>query len=346
MYEQFYGLKENPFRLNPDPAYLCMTLQHREALSGLVYSVCTRPGLTVLTGEAGTGKTTLLYTLLELLHKRRYISAMCTNPTLTRAEFYDLVVAEFGIEISSSLKSRQLLALQQKLQRNRAEGRPSILIVDEAQRLPAELLEEVRLLLNMETPREKLLDIILAGQPELMDVLHRPEMRQLKQRISCICKLGPLSIHELREYLQHRLAQAGLAEQSLFSEPALDAVYKFSQGIPRLVNSLCDSALRLGFALQSQRITQDIVEEAAQDLDLVSVSRKQAADVEEELRAEDYDLMSSLTAAENGAAAVMPGKLSGDFLSRDAGSQAAPAEVDGNRQRTLGFLSNLMHRWS
>src|SRR5262245_17294229 len=156
MYLGFFNLKELPFRLSPDPSFMCMTPQHREALSGLIYSVCTQPGLTVLVGEAGTGKTTLLYALLGLLEKRRFVTAMCTNPTLTREEFYDLLLIKFGVECQSTLKSRQLNALQEMLTRNRADGRPSLLIVDEAQRLPMELLEEIRLLLNMETPREKL----------------------------------------------------------------------------------------------------------------------------------------------------------------------------------------------
>src|ERR1051325_10403015 len=149
---------------------MCMTAQHREALSGLIYSVCTKPGLTVLLGEAGTGKTTLLYSLLGLLEKRRFCTAMCANPTLTRQEFYDFLMMKFRVDIQSTLKSRQLAAFEELLRRNRAEGRPSVLIVDEAQRLSGELLEEVRLLLNLETPREKLLEIIVSGPPELGDI--------------------------------------------------------------------------------------------------------------------------------------------------------------------------------
>src|SRR5439155_18290446 len=149
------------------------------------YSVCPRPGLTVLMGEAGTGKTTLLYMLLDLLEKRQFVRAMFTNPTLTREEFYDLLLVKLGVDCSSSLKSRQLMALQESLTRQSADGRPSILIVDEAQRLSLELLEEIRLLLNLETPSAKLLQIIVAGQPELAEILRRPELRQLKQRISC-----------------------------------------------------------------------------------------------------------------------------------------------------------------
>src|ERR1051326_7405369 len=222
---------------------MCMTAQHREALSGLVYSVCTQPGLTVLAGEAGTGKTTLLYSLLGLLEKRRFVTAMCTNPTLTREEFYDLLMMNFGIACASSLKSRQLMALQETLTRNHADGRPSLLIVDEAQRLPMDILEEIRLLLTMETPREKLLEIIMSGQQELIEILARPEMRQLKQRVSCICKLKALSLEDLQEYLQHRLTLAGLPRQTLFPEESIELIYAYTEGIPRLVNSLCNAAL-------------------------------------------------------------------------------------------------------
>ena len=174
MYNDFYNLKENPFRLTPDPAFLYMTEKHREALSGLVYSICNKAGLTVLVGEAGTGKTTLLQVLRDWLAKRQFVTALCTNPTLTREEFLDLLLAQLGISCPSTLKSRQLIALEEALLRYRTEGRRSVLIVDEAHRLSAELLEEIRLLLNMETPREKFLDIIIAGQPELAETFARP----------------------------------------------------------------------------------------------------------------------------------------------------------------------------
>jgi general secretion pathway protein A len=270
LYQGFYNLKENPFRLSPDPAFLYMTPQHREALAGLVYSIADHTGgLAVLAGEAGTGKTTLLYSLLSLLERHRFITALINNPTMSRAEFYEFVLAKLGIECSSSMKSQQLLALEDSLQRNRAMGRLSVLILDEAQRLPSELLEEVRLLLNMETPREKLLTILIAGQPELLETLRRPELRQLKQRVNCLCKLEPLSLEELREYVNHRLQCAGMPSQTLFSNEHLALIHQYSRGIPRLINSLCDSAMQTAFAMQSRTIDKSIVLEAAKDLDLV-----------------------------------------------------------------------------
>lgn len=338
MYQGFYNLKDHPFRLSPDPAFVCMTIQHREALSGLIYSACTEPGLTILTGEAGTGKTTLLYSLLKLLEKRRAVTALCTNPTMTRAEFYDLLMIKFGVDCQSTLKSRQLTALQEMLVRNRADGRLSLLIVDEAQRLSTELLEEIRLLLNIETPREKLLDIIISGQPELMDVLGRPELRQLKQRVSCICRLEALSLEDLREYMGHRLALAGLPNQTLFSEEAIQLIYSYTQGIPRLVNSLCNGALQTGFGLQSRNITMAIIEEAARDLDLQSI--------EEKLPIPSNRVATISAGAEVAAAPLRLAAVNKVAKTVNGESEhRMPMESYAVRQKSLGFFAGLVDRW-
>jgi general secretion pathway protein A len=332
LYKDFYQLKAEPFRLSPDPAFMCMTAQHREALSGLIYSVCTQPGMTVLTGDAGTGKTTLLYSLLGLLEKRRFVTAMCTNPTLTREEFYDLLMIKFGIVCGSSLKSRQLTALQELLLRNQADGRPSLLIVDEAQRLPLDILEEIRLLLNLETPQQKLLEIIMSGQPELIEILARPEMRQLKQRVSCICKLKALSMEDLHEYLHHRLTLAGLSSQVLFSEESIQLIYVYTQGIPRLVNSLCNAALLTGFAMKSPYIHASIMEEAARDL---------------ELKAEAVPTPAVAPMAA-GAENSTPTRLAAVPRSGRASQVSelrVPMENYATRQKSLGFLSGLLDRW-
>jgi general secretion pathway protein A len=312
VYQAFFKLKENPFRLSPDPAYLYMTVQHREALSGLVHAVCNRSGLTVLVGEVGTGKTTLLQVLRTWLEKRRFVIAMFNNPTLKREEFLDLLIAELQIACSSSLKSRQLLALQEALPRYQASGRRCVLVVDEAHRLSPELLEEIRLLLNLETPREKLLEIILAGQPELTEILRRPDLRQLKQRVSCFCRLEPLTPQQLWEYLRHRLAQAGLPDQKIFSDETVELIYGCTLGIPRLVNSLCDAALQTAFALQSPQVTANILAEAAKDLDLLP----------------EEPLQEAL------------------FSARDMPQdETVPLENDQNRQKSLGLLAGLMERW-
>ena len=343
MYQGFYNLKENPLRLTPDPGYMCMTEQHQEALSGLIYSVCTRPGLTVLVGEAGTGKTTLLYSLLNLLEKRRFVSVLCTNPTLSREEFYDFLIMKFGVDCPSSLKSRRLEALEEKLRRNRTEGRPSVLIVDEAQRLPAELLEEIRLLLNMETLHEKLLQIIISGQPELTEILRHPELRQLKQRVSCVCKLKPLSLDELREYLQYRFSLAGLPCQTLFGEPVMELIYTYTHGIPRLINSLCDAALQIGFAAQSPIITEAHLKEAAADLDLIPFTNESVAST------------NGHVAAATAATAVAPSLVavpvasngkSPDHKETVPGVERVPLDGYSRRQRSsLGLFASFMDHW-
>jgi general secretion pathway protein A len=331
VHTEFYKLKQDPFRLTPDPAFICMTVQHREAFSGLVYSACTRPGLTVLVGEAGTGKTTLLYMLLGLLEKRGCATAMVTHPTLSRDEFLDFALARFGVACPSPLRSRQLIALEEALLRNRREGRPSILIVDEAQRLSPEVLEEIRLLLNLETPQQKLLDIVVAGQPELTDVLRRPEFRQLKQRVSSFCKLEPLNRGELRDYLNHRLARAGLPDQKLFPESSIDLVYEYTRGIPRLVNTLCNSSLQTGFALQSPSITASIVREAARDLDLLPP-------------------LSPLAASSNGHDRLPPAAAAlletpPQPAPEPGAAVRVPLESYSNSQASLGFFADLMSRW-
>jgi general secretion pathway protein A len=320
-----------------------MTAQHREALSGLVYSVRERRGLTVLVGEAGTGKTTLLSVLRGWLEKERLVTALCTNPMLTREELFDLLMVQFDVACSSPFKNRQLVALQETLLRHRADGRHAVFVVDEAQRLSPELLEDIRLLLNLETPQEKLLEIILSGQPELTEILRRPELRQLKQRVSCMCKLEPLSLEELREYLYHRLAQAGLSQQCLFPEEAIPVIFEYTRGIPRLVNSLCDSALQTGFGLRSPSISISIIREAASDLDLHS-NRKEM----------DWPSNGSNRAAgpphSNGIQTGWPSNGN----NREAGSpraalpeRASPVSFLGTpegyaaRQKSLGFLANL-----
>jgi general secretion pathway protein A len=342
LYQGFYRLNDHPFRLTPDPAYICLTAQHREALSGLLYGIRTRLGLTVLIGEAGTGKTTLLRTLTDLCEGRNFVLARCNNPTLSREEFYDLLLAELGVECASSLKSRQLKSLQEALIRFRDAGQSAMLIVDEAQKLPLELLEEVRLLLNLETPREKLLQIIIAGQPELGTIMGRPELRQLKQRVSAIFRLEPLSVEELREYLQHRLDRAGIPEQKLFTAELIGLIHRYTQGIPRLVNSLCDAALQTGFALQSRTITASIIREAAGDLELSNPDDERA---KEESSSEGHSKIIPMPVVSPEAQLIHAhpqNSLNGDSK---PGDPRIPLESYASRQKSLGFFGQLLDRW-
>ena len=215
-----------------------------------------------------------------------------------------------------------------------------MLIVDEAQRLSAELFEEIRLLLNLETAREKLLHIIVAGQQEVIEILRHPDLRQLKQRVSCICKLNPLTHQELTEYIYHRLTRAGLPKQTLFSESVIELIFEYTKGIPRLVNSLCDICLQTGFAVQVQQISLAMVHEAAQELDLVQSTKfddlpfsGNSASVTS-IRQEDALTMAL---AANGQTPVTP--------HRKANSDRMPLETYANRQKSLNFFSNLMDRW-
>jgi general secretion pathway protein A len=342
LYNNYYNLKEDAFRLTPDTSFLYMTSLHREALAGLVHSACTRSGLTVLTGEAGTGKTMLLHVLRSWLEKRQFIMVFCSNPILTRDEFYDLLLEGLQISCSSSLKSRQLLALQETLLRYRAEGRRSLLIVDEAHALPRELLEEIRLLLNIETQREKLLDIIMAGQPELTEMLRRAELRQIKQRVNCFCKLEPLSVIEVREYIEHRLVRAGLRQQTIFPEDTIQLIHQYSQGIPRLVNTMCDNALATGFALQRPKIDVSIIREVAVDLDLAMETKIPVAEPSHAAIAVMPSPPSPAVSAPVVAAQAANGR---DRVVPLPATDRTPLETYAARQKSVGFLANLMDRW-
>jgi hypothetical protein len=240
------------------------------------------------------------------------------------------------------------MAFEEVLRCNRADGRLSVLIVDEGQRLSTELLEEIRLLLNLETPREKLLEVIVAGQPELGDVLRLPELRQLKQRISSVCRLQSLSSDELKEYLHHRLLRAGLSNQKLFSEPVLQMIYDYTQGIPRLVNSLCDGALQTGFALQSPVVTPAIIEEVAKDLDLVPSRRAEnyAPAIEPAPRQEPHLKPVAKPVLVNGPGNSRGTGTTAASPSADAASQNAnpPEEEYAGRQKSMGFFVGLMDR--
>jgi general secretion pathway protein A len=333
LYREFYGLERDPFSLSPDPYFFYLTHQHREALSGLVYATCTHPGLTLLVGEVGSGKTMLLYALRALLQKRNFSLAFCVNPTYTTAEFYDFLLHALGVECASPLKSRQLIALEEKLLANRAEGKRTALIVDEAQCLSLEVLEEVRLLLNLETPQEKLLEIIMAGQQELSDFIQKPQLRQLKQRISFCCKLNPLTREELSEYVQHRLMRSGLQNASMFPQETLDLIFSRTKGIPRLVNTLCDNCLRIGFAIQSPQITISIVKEAAADLSLLAGSPEESHEVPAAVEAEILPHPDS-----NGRSRVHGGASSGI-------TGQGPMESYAARQKSFGLFGNLMDRW-
>jgi general secretion pathway protein A len=265
MYNDFYGLSKKPFNMTPDPAFLFLTKQHREALAGLTYAILDRKGFVLLSGVAGSGKTTLLSWILQKLPVSRIQSSVILNPTLTAGEFLEMALLDFGLTEIPASKAQRLWALQKLLLKGKAEGKVNVLIVDEAHKLSGELLEEVRLLGNFENADEKLLQILLIGQSELDEILARPELFQLKQRISVRLSLDPLSSGEVGHYMAHRWRVAG-GKTPPFTELAAARVAGLSRGIPRLINSLCDNALIQAFAEESRAVTAEHVEVAAQDL--------------------------------------------------------------------------------
>jgi general secretion pathway protein A len=271
MYESFFGLRERPFDLAPNPKYLYLAGRHREALSHLRYGLTTPRGFTLLLGEAGTGKTTLVQAVLAELEADKVECVLLSNPTLTRTEFLEFLADGFRLgEESRQSKTRLLAELRQHLETRHAAGQLTALVLDEAQSLPYELLEEVRLLSNMEASSAKLLNVVLAGQPELAGRLNEPGLRQLKQRVSLRCELGPLDLPDTAAYVAGRLRIAGGNPIEVFSREAVTAIHETSQGVPRTINVVCDNALIGGFAAQVRPVSRAIVREVMRDFDLVS----------------------------------------------------------------------------
>jgi general secretion pathway protein A len=271
MYKSYYGLKENPFNVNPDPRFLFLTKQIEEALTGLMYGIQTRKGFITLTGEVGTGKTTLVNRLLDWLHHRRARTAFLFNSRMNTSQLFDFILAEFDIPCETKSKSQQLMKLNQWLLERYRAGETVVLIIDEAQNLTYPVLEEVRLLTNLETSTEKLLQIVLSGQPELEERLKLPQVRQLRQRIMLRCKTAPLSKEQTHEYIVERLRIAGASGDPIFSPAAMDTVHIYSMGIPRVVNLLCEHSLVNGFVEQQRPIQPKIVEDVAREFQLDEV---------------------------------------------------------------------------
>lgn len=269
MYAEFYGLRESPFDLTPNPRFLFLTPLQREALSNLSYGLTTAKGFTLLLGDAGTGKTTLVRTALAGLTDTPCRYVLVSNPTLGRQEFIEFLAREFGLSPKArASKARFLVELQKDVEARFATGGLTGLIIDEAQSMPYELLEEIRLLGNIETPTTKLLNIVMSGQPELADRLNESSLRQLKQRVALRCELRAFKLDETAAYISGRLRIAGAAPQTVFTRQTVIAIHNASKGIPRTINVLCDNALVSGFAAQAKPIPVDIVEDVCRDFDL------------------------------------------------------------------------------
>jgi general secretion pathway protein A len=365
LYTAFYQLKEEPFRLTPDPRFLHLADPHRTALKVLLQGVLQRKGFTVVAGPVGTGKTTLLHTALQILTEKsegrgRLVSAFLVNPTLAPSELLEAVLDEYEITCTATSKPRRLAALHQMLFQTQQQGGTAILLIDEAHLMSVELLEEIRLLGNTDTYQEKLLQIVLCGQPELFAVLQRPELQALQQRIASTCLLRPLSLPETRAYMAERLHAAGLRGSSPFTGTAVEVIHRLTTGVPRLINLLSDACLLVGFELKRKQIDQFLVEQASEDVlgllkgpfapgGAAGANGKKDAGASEEDKAgadntapgswpDDRPLQARATAAADGTAAS---GASSSFSSSATATIVAderratkPSPRDGNRTRS------------
>jgi general secretion pathway protein A len=277
MYERFYGLRERPFDLTPNPRYLLLTEQHQEALNNIEFGIKQRKGIIVVIGEAGTGKTTIIRTAMARAAEADDARATCwaylNNPTLQRSEFLEALASGFRISPEMGSKIRLLETLEEIAMR----GRRLAMIVDEAQSLPVELLEEIRLLANMESETEKILPVILAGQPELAERLNEPALRQLKQRVVLRCSLSPLSLRETAWYVATRITIAGGDPVHLFTRDAVRAIHERSGGIPRTISVICENALLTGYAESRRPVDEGIVATVCRDFDFPKLTTGAAA---------------------------------------------------------------------
>ena len=266
MYQRFFGLKEKPFRITPDPRFLYLSEKHAEALDHLTYGITQGEGFMVISGDVGTGKTTIIRSLLERLDDSKIKTAIILNPLMEIDDLLKSILEDFGLSPKGNSKKDLIDQLNAFLLSLNREGGKAVVIIDEAQNLAPDLLEELRSLSNLETDQEKLLQIVLVGQLELWKKLNRPNLRQLKQRISVNYRLEPLSLKEMKEYISHRLSIAGSRGELEFSTRAYRLVFKVSRGIPRLINLLCDRTLLVLYLDQKMRVTPANVRKAIESL--------------------------------------------------------------------------------
>lgn len=266
VYHEFYGLKTAPFDITPNPRFLYHSTKHREAFNHLLYGIRERKGFVQLTGEVGAGKTTLCRALLEKLNGD-YSTALILNPVLNADELMQAIATEYGLNVKGLTRLETVAAISDYLLKQTLAGRETVLIVDEAQNLTEDLLEQVRLISNIETDDRKLLQIVLLGQPELRDRLNSHRLRQLRQRITVRYHLKPLTRNEVGQYIHHRLALAGSCGAPTFTGAAVWRVFRYSKGIPRLVNAVCDKAMLAGFVQRSYRINYWMIGRAIRELE-------------------------------------------------------------------------------
>lgn len=285
MYNAFFGFSESPFNLSPDPAFFYRSEQHEEALANLVYGVQARKGFIVLTGEVGTGKTTMLECLRDYLEAQFIEFAFIFNSRINAEQFFEMIAYDLDLPCSRTSKTEVLFALNQLLVEQAQDGRTVVLIVDEAHNLEWEVLEEIRLLGNLENRNGKLIQIILAGQPELDRKLDAPNLRQLKQRIVLRCNLQPFTLRDAVEYIESRLEHAGMPNQAAFPEELMAEIHLRTQGIPRIINAVCDNLLLSAFAAETKVCTVEMLDEVCQDMRLEWPGSRRRARMREEAEA-------------------------------------------------------------
>jgi general secretion pathway protein A len=276
MYNAFFGFKESPFNLSPDPSFFYRSPQHEEALANLIYGVQSRKGFIVLTGEVGTGKTTMLECLRDFLESQYIEFAFVFNSRINADQFFEMIAYDLDLRCNRNSKTEVLFALNSLLIQQANEGRTTVLIVDEAHNLEWDVLEEIRLLGNLENRRGKLLQIILSGQPELDRKLEAPNLRQLKQRIVLRCNLHPFTEDQTAHYIYSRMEKAGMANQDVFPPDVLAEIHLRSQGIPRVINAVCDNLLLTCFAMEQHQATIEMLDEVCADMRLEWPGRRRA----------------------------------------------------------------------
>ena len=266
MYCDFFGFSEKPFTITPNPQFVFLSSIHREAFARLLYGVDSHAGFIALTGEVGTGKTTMLRTLLTQLDPDKYRSALIFNPCMSAEQLLAGICREFGLETGELSRSGYLELLNRFLIEQNSAGRTAVLVIDEAQNLAPEVLEQVRLISNLETERDKLIQIVLAGQPELNDVLRRHDLRQLNQRITVRCRLTPMTLDDTDQYINHRLKISGSRLPDIFPRAAIRRIYRFSRGIPRLINVACEQALVVAWTRETRSVSPAIIAEIIREI--------------------------------------------------------------------------------
>ncbi len=272
MYCKYYGLKERPFNVTSDPSFFFSSKKHKEAISHLLYGVSQRKGIIVLTGEIGTGKTTICRFFLNQVTKN-VKTAFILNPTFSEVQLLESIIKDFGLSSKNRTKLGMVLELNNFLLRESQAGNNLVLIVDEAQNLKPDLLEQIRLLSNLETEKDKLLQVILVGQPELNNRLNLHDLRQLRQRIMVRYHITPLDQDEIKSYINHRLEIASTDKKIVFTDEAISMISRFSSGTPRLINMICDRALLAGYVSETNQIDFNILKKCTEELDSYSVGQ-------------------------------------------------------------------------